>query len=327
MAILKQSTTYTRMFLLVQSSDHVTGLTGATATVNLSKAGGTFGAAGGTITEVANGFYKIVLTTTDTNTLGDLAFHITATSADPTDFVDQVTANILGDTLPANVTQISGSAVSTTIAQLGVNAVNLGGTAQTGRDIGASVLLSNGTGTGQVSLSAGKVTVGTNSDKTGYSLTQSFPTNFSTLGISATGHISNVDTLTTYTGNTPQTGDAYARLGAPAGASVSADIAAVNTKTTNLPSSPAATGDAMALTTSERASVADAMLDRDMSTGTDSGSSTVRTVRQALRFLRNKWVVSGTTLTVYKEDDATSSWTSTVSSSATADPIVGSDPA
>jgi hypothetical protein len=36
-----------------------------------------------------------------------------------------------------------------------------------------------------------------------------------------------VDTLTTYTGNTPQTGDTYARLGAPAGASVSADIAAV----------------------------------------------------------------------------------------------------
>ena len=33
-----------------------------------------------------------------------------------------------------------------------------------------------------------------------------------------------VSTLTTYTGNTPQSGDAYARLGAPAGASVSADI-------------------------------------------------------------------------------------------------------
>lgn len=32
-------------------------------------------------------------------------------------------------------------------------------------------------------------------------------------------------TITTYTGDTPQTGDAFARLGAPAGASVSADIA------------------------------------------------------------------------------------------------------
>ena len=37
------------------------------------------------------------------------------------------------------------------------------------------------------------------------------------------------DTITTYTGNTAQTGDAFARLGAPAGVSVSADIADVPT--------------------------------------------------------------------------------------------------
>lgn len=36
------------------------------------------------------------------------------------------------------------------------------------------------------------------------------------------------DTVTTYTGNTVQTGDAFARLGAPAGASVSADILAID---------------------------------------------------------------------------------------------------
>lgn len=68
-------------------------------------------------------------------------------------------------------------------------------------------------------------------------LSQSFPTNFSSLGINASGHVSRVtlaDTLTTYTGNTPQTGDAYARLGAPAGASVSADVAAVKVDTGNL---------------------------------------------------------------------------------------------
>jgi hypothetical protein len=40
-----------------------------------------------------------------------------------------------------------------------------------------------------------------------------------------------VDTVTTYTGNTVQTGDSFARLGAPAGASVSADIAAVKVDT------------------------------------------------------------------------------------------------
>lgn len=43
-------------------------------------------------------------------------------------------------------------------------------TAQTARDVGGSVLLSSGTGAGQISLSSGTVTVGTNSDKTGYRL-------------------------------------------------------------------------------------------------------------------------------------------------------------
>lgn len=73
------------------------------------------------------------------------------------------------------------------------------------------------------------------------------------------------------------TGDAYVRLGAPAGASVSADIAAINAKTTNLPGSPAAVGSAMTLTSGERDSVADALLDRA------NGVETSLTVRGALR--------------------------------------------
>lgn len=42
------------------------------------------------------------------------------------------------------------------------------------------------------------------------------------------------DTVTTLTGHTAQTGDNYARLGAPAGASIAADIAAVKTNTGNI---------------------------------------------------------------------------------------------
>jgi hypothetical protein len=53
---------------------------------------------------------------------------------------------------------------------LDVNTTAISGTAQTGRDLGASVLLSSGTGTGQISLSSGLVTAGTVSDKTGYRL-------------------------------------------------------------------------------------------------------------------------------------------------------------
>ena len=84
-----------------------------------------------------------------------------------------------------------------------------------------------------------------------------------------------------------------------------------------------------ALTTAPPTAIenADALLDRNMATGTDSGSPTVRTVRQALRFLRNKWSISGTTLTVTKEDDTTASFTATVTTDAAAVPIVGNDPA
>lgn len=54
--------------------------------------------------------------------------------------------------------------------QVDTNVIRIGGTTQTARDIGASVLLSPGTGTGQISITAGAITVGTNNDKTGYGL-------------------------------------------------------------------------------------------------------------------------------------------------------------
>lgn len=47
----------------------------------------------------------------------------------------------------------------------------------------------------------------------------------------ATNKVEGVKTVDTLTGHTPQTGDSYARLGAPAGASVSADVAAVKVDT------------------------------------------------------------------------------------------------
>lgn len=69
---------------------------------------------------------------------------------------------------------------------------------------------------------------------------------------------------------------------------------------------------------------ADALLKRDWSAVT---SEAARSVLNALRFLRNKWSISGTTLTVTKEDDSTSAWTSTLTSSGAAEPITSSDPA
>lgn len=87
---------------MVLSSDHLTGATGKTVAVELSKgpaAGGT--AAAGTVTELdsANlpGMYQIALTTVDTAVSGDLGFHCTAAGCDPTDFVDQVQAQVFTD--------------------------------------------------------------------------------------------------------------------------------------------------------------------------------------------------------------------------------------
>lgn len=84
--------------------------------------------------------------------------------------------------------------------------------------------------------------------------------------------------------------------------------------------------DAAALNADAAVEVADTLLDRNMATGTDSGSPTVRTVRQALRMLRNKGSISAGTLTVTKEDDTTASWTAAVTTTA-GDPISSIDPA
>jgi hypothetical protein len=87
--ILKQAVAYTRAFYF--------GTTGQTVTVNLSKNGGTFGAAAGAVTEIASGWYKIALTSADTGSIGDLAYFCTASSGGPLNFIDQVQATILAD--------------------------------------------------------------------------------------------------------------------------------------------------------------------------------------------------------------------------------------
>ena len=158
------------------------------------------------------------------------------------------------------------------------------------------------------------------------------------------GHASAQHTFDLDTASSAQTGDAFARLGAPAGASVSADILAAQTDLDNIQTRlPAAlvagrmdsdvavvqagaigAGDIAAAALNE---IADAILDRIMSTGTDSGAdnTTARTVRQALRALRNNSAIVAGTLTVYKEDDTTASWTSAITTAA-GNPISQSNP-
>ncbi len=80
------------------------------------------------------------------------------------------------------------------------------------------------------------------------------------------------------------------------------------------------------LTAGERISVADALLTRDFASVSPQPGLTDRTALQALRFLRNAWTVVVNTLTVTKEDDIAPAWTSTVTTSSAAAPIIGSDP-
>ncbi len=69
---------------LVQSTDHVTPLTGATPTVEISQDGGAFAAMNGSsaIAEISDGFYQLDLVASDMNA-DTLAIKVTATGGDP----------------------------------------------------------------------------------------------------------------------------------------------------------------------------------------------------------------------------------------------------
>ncbi len=124
-----------------------TGLTIAQADVRLSKNGGAAAQKNdaSSCTHDENGYYTCPLDSTDTNTLGRLTIMVSESGALPLWHEYMV--------VPANVYD---SIVSGT-DKLDANAAELGGVSQTGRDVGASVLLSSGTGIGQINLSSGAV--------------------------------------------------------------------------------------------------------------------------------------------------------------------------
>jgi hypothetical protein len=72
--------------------------------------------------------------------------------------------------------------------------------------------------------------------------------------------------------------------------------------------------------------LADELLSRDVGSGSGAGTVNERTVRSALRGLRNKTTVINNEMTVYKEDDTTTAWSATVSSSDSSKTITGVDP-
>ncbi len=88
----QSSTMYPVTFFMADSVDRITGKTGLSPTVTISKNGGAFGAAGGAITEIANGWYRLAGNATDRDTLGELVVHAVATGADPAELIVEVVA-------------------------------------------------------------------------------------------------------------------------------------------------------------------------------------------------------------------------------------------
>jgi hypothetical protein len=155
MANIKVSTARNRSFLMVQSSDHISALTGATVTALISKNGAAFAAPGGAVTEIGSGWYNIALTTTDTNTFGDLDFHCTATSADPNDFQDQVIAVDFTDAVRLGLSALPNVAASANggLPTVGAQVPNANAGASSGLHI-------NGTNAGTTTFAGMTVTGG-----------------------------------------------------------------------------------------------------------------------------------------------------------------------
>lgn len=129
---IPQSTTPRILLKAFLSTDHITEATGKTIAVTISKNGAAFGnpSAGATnATEIANGWYYVDLSATDTATLGPLIVRGTATGVDNSEIAKRV-VNANNGGLAA----LPDTAVTTNAS-----------------------LLTSGTGTAQVSVASGAV--------------------------------------------------------------------------------------------------------------------------------------------------------------------------
>lgn len=139
---------------LVDATDGYSPETGVSSpTIKISKAAGVGNSPNdGTFAELDStdlpGWYSVQLDATDTDTLGTLVIDVFK-SGTSRHFTDR------GYVLPAKVY----NSLFAGTDNLEVDTVQVGGTSQTARDLGASVLLSSGTGTGQISLSSGTVSL------------------------------------------------------------------------------------------------------------------------------------------------------------------------
>lgn len=225
--------------------DLVTGATGLDSEV--SKDGGTFADCTNEATEIAtsSGMYYLDLTSTEMN--ADTVAVIVKTSSSGAKTTPIVMYPEEAGDIRVNVTAFGGTAGTFASGRPEVNTSHVAGTSQTGRDLGASVLLSPGTGTGQISLSSGAVTAGTVSDKTGYALSSGGVQAIWDALTSALSTASSVGKLLVDNINATISSRASQTSLDTVDDFLDTEIAAIKAKTDNLPASPAAVGSAMTL--------------------------------------------------------------------------------
>jgi hypothetical protein len=216
----KQSTAATLIVGPILDSTGAEYTSAVIGDLSISKNGGTLTAmaSAATLTHIANGQYTLVTTTGNLDTLGRAQITCNkSTYQMPTVNLMVVPANVydsmvLGtDALDVSAIQFAGQTITaaagvtvpSSIASptniTSASGITLAATTHTGAVIPTVSSVTNG------------VTVTTNNDKTGYSLSQSFPSNFASLGINASGHISRVvlvDTTSAVTGLTASNLDA-----------------------------------------------------------------------------------------------------------------------
>lgn len=316
---LTQGTAANVMVFMTSSTDHVTGLAGLTLTVTASKDGAAFASVSPAVTDRGSGWYNLALTTSHTDTLGDLCLHVTGTLADPSDLVCRVIAMNKADSVRAGLTALPSAAAgasgglpligSSPLTNLDA-AVSSRSTYAGGDTSGTTTLLSRLTSGRATSLDNLDAAVTTRLASAGYTAPDNATVAliYGVVDTEVAAIKAKTDSLTfTSAGKVDATIQAAGDLAQAAADKVWA--AAARTLTASL--DPTA------------AQVADKLLGRSLAAGADGG----RTVQDALRMLRNKWSVSGGTLTVTLEDDSTTAWTSTLTATAGANPITASDPA
>lgn len=133
MGLLKLSTARNKMIFMVDETDHITGLASLTLTITASKDGAAFASITPTVTDRGSGWYNLALTTSHSDTLGDLALHITSTGADPLDVAWEVVTDLPG----LSVASVSGAIGS--VAAGGIVAASFAADAITAAKVAADV--------------------------------------------------------------------------------------------------------------------------------------------------------------------------------------------